>query len=274
MPAAEAARPDFAAIKSRQQKTWSSGDYGSVAALVHPVAERLCDSADLQAGWRVLDVAAGTGNATLAAARRGCQAVGIDYVPELLERGRARAAAEGLAVELLEGDAEALPFPDGSFDAVVSVFGVMFAPDQERSARELVRACRPGGRIALANWTPDGFVGELFRVVSRHVPAPAGLRPPPLWGTEARLRELFGAGVRSLDVRPRHFVFRFVSAEALVEFFRVHYGPTLKAFEALNGNAEALRSDLVALARHFDRNRGEGPVAVRSEYVEALAVKA
>jgi SAM-dependent methyltransferase len=177
-------------------------------------------------------------------------------------------------VELLEGDAEALPFPDGSFDAVVSVFGVMFAPDQERSARELVRACRPGGRIALANWTPDGFVGELFRVVSRHVPAPAGLRPPPLWGTEARLRELFGAGVRSLDVRPRHFVFRFVSAEALVEFFRVHYGPTLKAFEALNGNAEALRSDLVALARHFDRNRGEGPVAVRSEYVEALAVKA
>jgi SAM-dependent methyltransferase len=166
-----------------------------------------------------------------------------------------------------------LPVPDGGFDAVVSVFGVMFAPDQEKAASELLRACRPGGRIALANWTPDGFVGELFRVVSRHVPPPAGLLPPPLWGTEARLRELFGKSVRSLDVRPRYFNFRFVSAEALVEFFRLHYGPTLKAFEALNGNAEALSSDIVALARRFDQN-GREPVAVRSEYVEVLAVKA
>jgi SAM-dependent methyltransferase len=273
MPAAESVRPHSATIKGRQQMTWSSGDYGAVAALVHPVAERLCDSADLQAGWRVLDVAAGTGNATLAAARRGSHALGIDYVPALLERGRDRAAAEGLAVEFREGDAEALPVPDGGFDAVVSVFGVMFAPDQERAAGELLRACRPGGRIALANWTPDGFVGELFRVVSRHVPPPAGLLPPPLWGTEARLRELLGAGVRSLDVRPRYFNFRFVSAEALVEFFRVHYGPTLKAFEALNGSADGLRSDLVALARRFDQN-GQDPVAVRSEYVEVLAVKA
>jgi len=273
MPVAAPGRPDLGAIKSRQQKTWSSGDYAAVAARILPVSEELCDSADLQAGWRVLDVAAGSGNATLAAARRGCAAVGVDYVPALLERGRARAAVEGLAAEFREGDAEALPVPDASFDAVLSVFGVMFAPDQERAASELLRACRPGGVVALANWTPDGFIGELFRTVSRYVPPPAGLQSPALWGTASRVRDLFGSEVRSLDVRPREFTFRFASAEELVDFFRLHYGPTLKAFEALNGQGEALREDFVALARRFDRNGGR-PVAVRGEYVEVVAVRA
>jgi SAM-dependent methyltransferase len=268
-----AAVPDLTAIKARQQRTWASGDYAAVATLIVPVAESLCDAADIQAGWRVLDVAAGSGNATLAAARRGAQAVGVDYVPDLLERGQARAVAEGLAVAFQEADAEALPWPDASFDAVVSVFGVMFAPDQERAASELLRVCRPGGVVALANWTPEGFVGELFRVVGRHVPPPAGLRPPTSWGEPARLRELFGDGIRSLDVRKREFTFRFRSAAELVDFFRQHYGPTLKAFEALNERGSALYEDFVALARRFDRNDG-GPVAVRSEYVEVLAVRA
>jgi SAM-dependent methyltransferase len=233
-----AAVPDFTAIKARQQRTWASGDYAAVATLIVPVAESLCDAADIQAGWRVLDVAAGSGNATLAAARRGAQAVGVDYVPALLERGQARAVAEGLAVAFQEADAEALPWPDASFDAVVSVFGVMFAPDQERAASELLRVCRPGGVVALANWTRR-FRG---RAVPRGRPArahPAGLRPPTSWGPH-RLRELFGDGIRSLDVRKREFTFRFRSAAELVDFFRQHYGPTLKAFEALNEQGSAL----------------------------------
>jgi SAM-dependent methyltransferase len=265
--------PDLTAIKARQQRTWASGDYAAVATLIVPVAESLCEAADIQAGWRVLDVAAGSGNATLAAARRGALAVGVDYVPALLERGQARAVAEGLAVAFQEGDAEALPWPEASFDAVVSVFGVMFAPHQERAASELLRVCRPGGVVALANWTPEGFVGELFRVVGRHVPPPAGLRPPTSWGEPDRLRELFGDAVRSLDVRRREFTFRFGSAAELVDYFRRHYGPTLKAFEALNGRGTALYEDFVALASRFDRNGGR-PVAVRSEYVEVLAVRA
>ena len=171
-----------------------------MAARIVIVAEQLCDAADLHAGWRVLDVATGSGNAAIAAARLGCKAVGIDYVPALLERGRRRADAEGLAVELLEGDAEALPFPDASFDAVTSVFGSMFAPDHARTAAELLRVCRPGGTIALASWTPDGFIGELFRTVAAHVPPPAGVQSPLLWGTEAHLRELFGDGIASLEV--------------------------------------------------------------------------
>jgi SAM-dependent methyltransferase len=264
------ARPsDLEAVKRRQQQAWSSGDFHAVAARIVLVAEQLCDSADLHAGWRVLDVATGSGNAAIAAARLGCSVVGVDYVPALLERGRRRAAAEGLAIELVEGDAEALPCADASFDAVTSVFGCMFAPDHVRAAGELLRVCRPGGRIALASWTPDGFIGELFRTVGAHVPPPAGVPSPMLWGTEAHLRELFGDAVASLDVSERTFTFRFGSAEAFVDFFARWYGPTVKALAAAEVSA-ALRDDLVSLARRHDRLGGGGAVAIPATYTEAI----
>jgi SAM-dependent methyltransferase len=269
----ETPAPDLGAVKQKQQAAWASGDFAVVAARIVLVAEHLCDTADLRAGWRVLDVATGSGNAAIAAARHGCEAVGVDYVPALLERGRERAAAEGLAVELVEGDAEALPFPDASFDAVTSVFGTMFAPDHARTAAELLRVCRPGGTIALASWTPDGFIGRLFKTVGAHVPPPAGLQSPMLWGTEAHLRELFGGAIRSLEVAERTFTFRFRSAEEFVDFFRTWYGPTKKAFAALEGEArDALERDLVALADRFDR-LGGGAIAVPATYTEAVAVK-
>jgi ubiquinone/menaquinone biosynthesis C-methylase UbiE len=263
----------FSEIKSRQQRMWASGDYASIAAQIAPVSERLVEAADLQAGWRVLDVATGTGNAALAAARCGCTVVGVDYVPGLLERGRRRAEAEGFAVELVEGDAERLPVEDAGFDAVLSVFGVMFAPDQEAAARELVRSCRPGGTIGLASWTPSGFIGEMFQVVGRHVAPPAGLRSPLAWGTPERLRELLGGYVRSINTTRRHFTFRYLSPQHFVEFFRLHYGPTLKAFEALEpGRRGALGADLADLARRSDRN-GRGAIASPAEYLEVLAVR-
>lgn len=265
------ARSYFGTVKQRQQQTWASGDFHVVAARIALVAEQLCDSADLHAGWRVLDVATGSGNAAIAAARLGCSVVGVDYVPSLLDRGRLRAAAEGLALELVEGDAEALPFPDGSFDAVTSVFGSMFAPDHATAAGELLRVTRPGGTIALASWTPDGFVGELFRTVSAHVAPPAGVQSPMLWGTENHLRDLFGDAIASLDVTERVFTWRFRSAEELVEFFRTWYGPTLRAFAALDGDARnALEDDLVALARRSDR-LGTDAIAIPAAYIEAVA---
>jgi ubiquinone/menaquinone biosynthesis C-methylase UbiE len=271
-PSPEVARLDFHAVKRRQQQTWASGDFAVVASRIVLVAEQLCDTADLHAGWRVLDVATGSGNAAIAAARLGCEAVGVDYVPSLLARGRLRAEAEGLDVELLEGDAENLPFPDASFDAVTSVFGCMFAPDHARAAAELLRVCRPGGTIALASWTPDSFVGEIFRAVAARVPPPPGLASPMLWGTEAHVRELLGDRIAWLEVAERAFTFRFRSAEELVEFFRTWYGPTLKAFAALEGEArDALERELVVLARRFDRLHGDA-IAVPATYTETVAV--
>jgi SAM-dependent methyltransferase len=271
--AAAATKPDLAAIKRRQQQTWASGDFAVVASRIVLVAEQLCDAADLHACWRVLDVATGSGNAAIAAARLGCQAVGVDYVPGLLERGRRRAAAEGLQVELVEGDAEDLPFPDASFDAVTSVFGAMFAPDHARAASELLRVCRVGGTIALASWTPDGFIGELFRTVARHVPPPRGVPAPMLWGTEEYVRGLFGDGIDAIETRKRTFTFRFPSAEHFVTFFRLWYGPTLKAFAALEDDArDALETDLVDLVHRFDRLGGD-PIAVPATYTETLATR-
>jgi ubiquinone/menaquinone biosynthesis C-methylase UbiE len=268
----EPTTPDFATIKQRQQQAWASGDFAAVAARIVLVAEQLCDTADLRAGWRVLDVATGSGNAAIAAARHGCKVVGIDYVPALLERGRARAEAEGLEIELIDADAESLPFADDSFDAVTSVFGSMFAPDHVKTASELLRVVRPGGTIALASWTPDGFIGELFHMVAAYVAPPAGVASPLLWGTERHLRELFRDGVASLEVAERTFTFRFRSAEEFVAFFRRWYGPTLKAFAALDDVAgDALERDLVALVHRFDR-LGCGPVAVPSAYAEAVAI--
>jgi SAM-dependent methyltransferase len=265
--------PDLTAVKQRQQQAWASGDFAVVASRIVLVAEHLCDTADLHAGWRVLDVATGSGNAAIAAARHGCIAIGVDYVPSLLETGRRRAEAEGLAVELVEGDAEALPFPDHAFDAVISVFGSMFAPDHGRAAAELLRVSRRGGTIALASWTPDGFIGELFRTVAAHVPPPAGVRSPMLWGTEAHLRELFGDAICSLELEERTFTFRFASAEEFVDFFRTWYGPTVKAFAALEGESrDALERDLIALAREADRLKSPGAIAIPASYVEAVAV--
>jgi ubiquinone/menaquinone biosynthesis C-methylase UbiE len=265
--------PDLAAVKQRQQQAWASGDYHAVAAKIAVVAERLVDAADLHAGWRVLDVAAGSGNAAIAAARLGSTAVGVDYVPSLLERAGARAAAEGLSVELVEGDAEALPFAGASFDAVTSVFGSMFAPDHERAAAELVRVTRPGGTIALASWTPDGFLGELFRTMAAHVPPPAGVRSPMLWGTESHLRDLFGDHIESLEAAERTFTFRFRSADEFVSFFRTWYGPTLKAFESLDPDRrQALERDLVDLANRHDR-LGTDAIAIPTAYLEAVAIR-
>jgi ubiquinone/menaquinone biosynthesis C-methylase UbiE len=263
---------DVAAIKQRQQQTWATGDYSTVAARIVLIAERLSDTADLHAGWDVLDVATGSGNAALAAARHGSRVVGVDYVPSLLERGRTRAAAEGLDIEFVEGDAEALPFADASFDAAISVLGVMFTPDQQRAADELLRVTRPGGTIALASWTPEGFIGEMFRAIGAHVPPPAGLDSPMLWGTEARLGELFGSRIESLDVRERTFTFRFPSAHAFVDFFRAWYGPTAKAFAALDDEGrDALEADLIALVERHNRLAGEA-IAVPAAYIEAVAI--
>jgi SAM-dependent methyltransferase len=269
----EAPQPDLHAIKQRQQQTWASGDFGVVAARIVLVAEQLCDSADLHAGWRVLDVATGTGNAAIAAARLGCTAVGVDYVPALLEQGRRRAVAEGLSVELLEGDAEELPFADGSFNAVTSVFGSMFAPDHAKAAAELLPVCVPGGTIALASWTPASFIGELFRTVTGYVPPPAGVQSPMLWGTEKHLRELLGDGITSLKVTERPFTFRFESADEFVDYFRRWYGPTLKAFAALEPAAQdELHRDLVALTKRFDRLGTGDAIAIPATYAEAIAV--
>jgi SAM-dependent methyltransferase len=270
----QATAPDLEAIKQRQQQTWASGDFSVVASRIMIVAELLCDTADLHAGWRVLDVATGSGNAAIAAARLGCDVSGVDYVPALLERGRRRAAAEGLDVELVEGDAEALPFPDSSFDAVTSVFGSMFAPNHEQAASELLRVTRPDGVIALASWAPEGFIGDLFRTVSKHVPPPAGLRSPMLWGTEDHLRELFGDDIDSLHVTERTFTWRFTSAEEFVTFFRLWYGPTLKAFAALEDTKrDALEIDLVELASTHDRLESPSAIAIPATYLEAVVIK-
>ena len=211
---------DLAAVKAKQQAAWDSGDYSVVGTTLQIVGEALCEAVDLRSAERVLDVACGNGNAALAAARRFGQVTGVDYIPALLARAASRAAADGLTLDLREGDAEALPFPDGAFDVVLSTFGVMFAPDQERAARELLRVCRHGGRIGLANWTPDGFVGQMFKVVGAYVPPPAGLRGPALWGTEARLAELFGTGSRELRAQRRDFTFRYRSTAHWLEVFR------------------------------------------------------
>ncbi len=266
---------DSAAVKRRQQGVWASGDFSVVASRIVFQAEHLCETADVQAGWRVLDVATGSGNAAIAAARRGCEAVGVDFVPALLERGRIRAAAEHLDVKFLEGDAEDLPFPDASFDAVLSIYGVMFAPDHHRAAAESARVCRPGGRIALASWTPDGFIGDTFRIFSHHLPAAPALQPPILWGDEGHLDSLFGHVAASITSQRRTAVFRFRTVEENLDFFRTYYGPTLRAFESLDPSGrESLRDDLLALARRYDRNGGGESVAITGDYLETVIVRA
>jgi ubiquinone/menaquinone biosynthesis C-methylase UbiE len=264
---------DLAAIKQRQQATWASGDYHMIGTQILIVSELLIEALDVHSTERVLDVATGSGNAALAAARRGCPVVGLDYVPALLDRARRRAEAEGLDVEFVEGDAEALPFDDGSFDVVSSVFGSMFAPNQERTASELARVCRPGGRIGVVAHTPEGFIGQLFKTNAKHVPPPAGLRSPIQWGTEERLRELFGDSIAEIHVERRQYVFRYRSPEAYVDYWRRYYGPTLKSFEAVGeAGREALESDLLDLIARFNRAE-DGTMVVPNEYLEAVIVK-
>ena len=264
--------PDLGALKTKQKATWASGDYAVVGTTLQIVGENLCEAMDLHSGQRVLDVAAGNGNATLAAARRWCDVTSTDYVPALLERGRQRAEADGYKVDFQEADAENLPFEDGSFDAVLSTFGVMFTPNQERAAEEMLRVCKSGGKIGLANWTPSGFVGQIFKTIGKHLPPPAGVKPPALWGTEARLRELFGEGA-TIQTSKRDFVFRYRSPEHFLEVFRAYYGPIHKAFLALDAAGQtALHDDFMALTGRMNRATG-GTLAVPSEYLEVVVVK-
>ena len=269
----ESARPDLAALKLRQQATWSSGDYAVVGTTLQIVGEQLCEALDLRAGQKVLDVAAGNGNASLAAARRWCDVVATDYVPALLGRARERAAAERLQIEFREADAEALPFEDASFDAVMSTFGVMFTPNQDKAASELMRVCRPGGKVGLANWTPEGFIGQIFKTIGTHLPPPAGVRSPALWGTRARIQELFGDRASSISIESRNFIFRYRSPEHWLQVFKTYYGPLLKAFGALEPSAQAaLAADIVAQIERFNRS-GDAGMVVPGEYLEIVITR-
>jgi len=261
---------DLAAVKNKQHLAWSAGDYAVVGTTLQIVGESLCEALDLRAGERVLDVAAGNGNATLAAARRWCHVVSTDYVPALLERGRARASAEGLPVQFEQADAENLPYANHDFDVVLSTFGVMFTPDQDKAAAEMARTCKPGGRIGLANWTPDSFVGELFKVMRSYLPSPTGVKSPALWGTEERLRELFSERLDSIAIERKQFMFRYQNAQHWLEVFRTFYGPMHKSFAALDaGKQEALAADLIAMAEKFNR-ASDGTLVAPGEYLEVV----
>lgn len=261
---------DLAAVKSRQQAAWSTGDYAVVGTTLQIVGESLCEALDLRSGSRVLDVAAGNGNATLAAARRWCEVTSTDYVGSLLEAGRARAQAEGHAIRFQEADTEQLPFADASFDAVLSTFGVMFTADQEKAAAELARVCKPGGKIGLANWTPEGFVGQMFRTIGKYVPPAPGVKSPALWGTQARLAELFGGAAKEIRAASRQFVFRYRSPEHWIEVFRTYYGPMNRTYGALDAGrqAEFTRELLALMAR--DNRSADGTLVLPSEYLEVV----
>lgn len=270
---AAASAPDLAAAKAKQQATWASGDYAVVGATLQIVGETLCEALDVRAGQKVLDVAAGNGNITLAAARRWCEVTSTDYVPALLERGRARSNAEGFPVEFREADAEELPFNDGSFDVVVSTFGVMFTPNQEKAAAEMLRVCKSGGKIGMANWTPDGFIGQLLKIVGKHMPPPSGVKSPILWGTPARLDDLFGRMASAIEAVPRNFVFRYRSAEHWVDVFKFYYGPVHRVFAALPKEGQAaLMAEIKSLIAKFNTAR-DGTMVVPGEYLEVVIVK-
>lgn len=261
---------DLAAVKTRQQAAWSTGNYAVVGTTLQIVGETLCEALDLRSGARVLDVAAGNGNATLAAARRWCDVTSTDYVSSLLESGRARAQAEGHTIQFQEADAENLPFSHASFDAVMSTFGVMFTANQDKAASELARVCKPGGRIGLANWTPESFVGQLFKTIGKYVPPTPGVRSPALWGTKARLDELFGETAREIRTTSREFVFRYRSPMHCIEVFRTYYGPMNKTFGALDAEKQAaFTQDLLALMDSRNRS-GDRTLVLPSEYLEVV----
>ena len=265
---------DYEAVKTIQKGVWSKGNFAMIATRMAIVGEELCESAEVTPGDRVLDVACGSGNVAIAAARRYGEVVGLDYVPELLEHGRARAKTEGLEIEFVEGDAENMPFPDASFDVVLSTYGAMFAPDQQRAADELLRVCRPGGRIGMGNWTPDGMVGEMFKIVSGHAPPPFKIDPPVLWGTEERVRELFGDGISDLRCERKYFNLRSYSPEYNLEYFKTWFGPTKAAFERLDEAGQAaLADDLLELARRHNM-AGDRALVAPAAYLEVVATRA
>jgi ubiquinone/menaquinone biosynthesis C-methylase UbiE len=267
------AAPDLGALKTKQHAAWSSGNYAIVGSTLQIVGEGLCETLDLRAGSKVLDVAAGNGMASLAAARRWCEVISTDYVPDLLERGKARAAAEGWNIKFMEADAEDLPFEGDQFDVVLSTFGVMFTPNQDQAAAELLRVCKPKGKIGLANWTPDGFIGQVFKTLGKYLPPPAGAKSPALWGTRARLTEMFDAEARSIKAESRLFKFRYRSPEHFLDVFKTYYGPVLKAFAALEpAKQEELHNDLHALIVRMNRS-GDGTMVVPSEYLEVVITK-
>ena len=269
----QTATPELAALKIRQQVAWSSGNYAVVGTTLQIVGEQLCEAMDILAGSKVLDVAAGNGMVSLAAARRWCDVTSTDYVPALLESGRARATANGLSIKFMEADAESLPFDDTSFDAVVSTFGVMFAPNQAQAASEMMRVCKRGGRIGLANWTPEGFIGQVFKTLGKYLPPPAGAKSPALWGTRAALDEMFGSQASSIKAEPRFFNFRYKSAEHFLDVFKTYYGPVLKAFAALDAAAQQdLHNDLYALIVRMNKS-GDATMVVPSEYLEVVITR-
>jgi SAM-dependent methyltransferase len=261
---------DLTAVKTRQQAAWSTGNYAVVGTTLQIVGENLCEALDLRSGAHVLDVAAGNGNATLAAARRWCNVTSTDYVSSLLESGRARAQAEGHTIQFQEADAENLPFPDASFDAVMSTFGVMFTPNQDKAASELARVCKPGGRIGLANWTPESFIGQLFKTIGKYVPPAPGVKSPALWGTKARLEELLGNTALEIRTTNREFVFRYHSPAHWIEVFRTYYGPMNKTFGALDAEKQAaFTEDLLGLMETRNRS-GDRTLVLPSEYLEVV----
>jgi len=268
-----ASTPDLSAMKAEQHAAWSSGDYAVVGATLQIVGESLCEAMDLRSGQTVLDVAAGNGNVTLAASRRWCEVTSTDYVPALLERGKLRAEAEGWSVAFKEADAEALFFKDGSFDAVVSTFGVMFTANHDKAAAEMLRVCKPGGKIGMANWTPEGFIGQVFKTVGRHLPPPAGVKSPALWGTRAHLDSLFKTKASSIEAVSRDFVFRYRSPQHWLDVFKAYYGPVLKTLATLQPEGrQALLADLTTLIQRFNRAE-DGTMVVPSEYLEIVIVK-
>jgi len=265
---------DLASVKLRQQAAWATGNYAVVGTTLQIVGEQLCEAMDLRAGMKVLDVAAGNGNASLAAARRYCEVTSTDYVSSLLDAGILRARAEGLHIHFEEADAEQLPYADASFDAVLSTFGVMFAPDQRRSAAELLRVCRPGGRIGLANWTPDSFIGEVFRTLALYLPPAPELKSPSLWGSAERINELFADGARGIHLRPRLFTFRYLSPEHWLQVFRTFYGPINKAYAALDEQGQqCLSEDLLSLLGRHNLS-GDATLVLPSAYLEVIIERA
>jgi ubiquinone/menaquinone biosynthesis C-methylase UbiE len=263
---------DLAAVKAKQQAAWGSGDYAIIGTTLQIVGEMLCEAVDLRSGEKVLDVAAGNGNATLAAARRFAAVTSTDYVGALLERGKERAMAERLEVAFQEADAENLPFKEGSFDSALSTFGVMFTPNQEQAARELLRVVKRGGKIGLANWTPESFIGQLFKTFGQHVPPAPGLKSPALWGNRAHLELLF-AGAGAIATTSRHFAFRYKSPRHMLEIFRNFYGPVHKAFASLDaGKQAALEADILALMDRFNSAK-DGTLVIQSEYLEVVVTK-